>query len=134
MSKGILGKMFDFNGDGNLDAAEQAAEFAFLEELTKKDSEEDSDDSGLSITIDISIGSDADEEDEWRDKYYGDDSGVEPDEYDTEEEYLEAVEEKRMWIDGISEKIMALADEYDVEPEDYDSYDEFIEALKDEMG
>ena len=131
MSKGIFGKVFDFNGDGNLNAAEQAAEFAFLEELTKEESEEDS---GLSITVDISIGSDADEDDEWRDKYYGDDSGVEPDEYDTEEEYLEAVEEKRIWIDGISEKIIALAEEYDVEPEDYDSYDEFIEALKEEMG
>ena len=35
MSKGILGKMFDFNGDGNLDAAEQAAEFAFLEGLMR---------------------------------------------------------------------------------------------------
>ena len=31
MSKGILGKMFDFNGDGNLDAAE----FAFLEGLMR---------------------------------------------------------------------------------------------------
>ena len=31
--KGIFGNMFDFNGDGDLDLFEQAAEFSFLNEL-----------------------------------------------------------------------------------------------------
>lgn len=37
MGKGILGGLFDFNRDGNLDAIERAAEFAFLEELEQQD-------------------------------------------------------------------------------------------------
>lgn len=31
--KGIFGNMFDFNGDGDLDLVEQAAEFSFLNGL-----------------------------------------------------------------------------------------------------
>lgn len=134
MSEGILGKLFDFNGDGEVDSIEQAAELTFLEELTKEESDDDSDEAGLSITIDISLGSGGDEDDDWRDQYYGNEYYVEPDDFDTEEEYLAAVEEKRAWIDGISDKIMSLADDYDIEPEDFDTYDEFIAALKDEMG
>lgn len=34
MYMGILSNLFDFNGDGNLDIAEQAAELAFLDEMT----------------------------------------------------------------------------------------------------
>jgi len=43
MGPGIFGDMFDFNRDGKLDFIEQAAEFAFLDdliELEKKDNEE----------------------------------------------------------------------------------------------
>ena len=34
--KGFLGEFFDFNGDGKLDAFEQAAELCFLCEISKE--------------------------------------------------------------------------------------------------
>lgn len=37
---GILGGMFDLNGDGKLDAWEQAAEFAFLSSIADDDHDE----------------------------------------------------------------------------------------------
>ena len=41
--KGIFGDMFDFNGDGNLDAMEQGLEFMFLDSLTKKRTDDEDD-------------------------------------------------------------------------------------------
>ena len=55
MSKGIFGSMFDFNRDGKLNAAEQAAEFMFLQSLT----EEECDDAG----DDVDFFDDDDEDD-----------------------------------------------------------------------
>ena len=43
MSNGIFGDLFDLNGDGNLDCFEQGLEFMLLDELTKKDEEDDFD-------------------------------------------------------------------------------------------
>lgn len=139
MSKGIFGNMFDFNGDGNLDAFEQATEFSFLQKMMeddgKSDSHEDDDDSGLHITLSISIGAGDDDSDEdWRDQYYSDEIGLDPDDYDTEEEYQEAAAEKKAWISAIPDNSSVLAREYFIEPEDYDSYEEFIEAVNDELG
>ena len=34
---GIFGNLFDFNGDGELDTFEQAAELGFLAEMMKED-------------------------------------------------------------------------------------------------
>lgn len=139
MSKGIFGNMFDFNGDGNPDAFEQATEFSFLQKMMeddgKSDSHEDDDDSGLHITLSISIGAGDDDSDEdWRDQCYSDEIGLDPDDYDTEEEYQEAAAEKKAWISAIPDNISVLAQEYFIEPEDYDSYEEFIEAVNDELG
>ena len=72
MSKGIFGNMFDFNGDGDLDIFEQATEFAFLQKMMeddeKGDSAKETDDSDLSITLSISLGSGGDDSDDgWRD-------------------------------------------------------------------
>jgi len=36
MFKGIFGGLFDFDGDGELNAMEQATEFAFLDSLSKE--------------------------------------------------------------------------------------------------
>lgn len=138
MSKGIFGNMFDFNGNGDLDIFEQAAEFAFLQKMMEDDDKADSaddDDDGLSITLDFKIGTDDDAAGEdWRDQYYGNEMNIDPDDYDSEEEYQEAVSDKEAWISAIPDNISALAQEYFIEPEDYDSYEDFIEAVKDVLG
>lgn len=121
MSKGIFGNMFDFNGDGDLDIFEQATEFAFLQKMMEDDEKSDSHEAD-------------DSDDGWRDQYYGDEIGLDPGDYDTEEEYQEAAVEKEAWISAIPDNITALAQEYFIEPEDYDSYEDFIEAVKDELG
>lgn len=36
MFKGIFGSLFDFDGDGALNSMEQAAEFAFLDHLSRE--------------------------------------------------------------------------------------------------
>ena len=79
MSNGIFGNMFDFNGDGDLDIFEQATEFDFLQKMMEDDEKSDSHE-------------DDDSDDGWRDQYYGDEIGLDPDDYDTEEEYQEALD------------------------------------------
>ena len=119
--KGLFGGLFDFNGDGDLDIFEQATEFDFLQKMMEDDEKSDSHEAD-------------DSDDGWRDQYYGDEIGLDPDDYDTEEEYQEAAAEKEAWISAIPDNISALAQEYFIEPEDYDSYEDFIEAVKDELG
>ena len=41
MTNGLFGDLFDFNGDGNLDALEQGLEFMLLNELTNEDNDDD---------------------------------------------------------------------------------------------
>jgi len=53
---GIFGDMFDFNGDGDLDAFEQAAEFGLVMEMMD---EEDGEDDGFGLD-----GLDDDEEED----------------------------------------------------------------------
>jgi hypothetical protein len=43
MSNGIFGDLFDFNGDGNLDALEQGLEFMLLNELSSENEDDDDD-------------------------------------------------------------------------------------------
>lgn len=44
MSFGVLGDIFDFDNDGNLDAFEQGLEFMFLDEMTKETDDYNDDD------------------------------------------------------------------------------------------
>lgn len=44
MPGGIFGGMFDFNGDGHLDAMEQAAEFMFFNELINEEEQQEESD------------------------------------------------------------------------------------------
>lgn len=137
MSKGIFGNMFDFNGDGDLNIFEKDAELAFLqkmmEEADKEDGAEDTDD-GMGTTMSFSSDSgDSETDEEWRYQYYCNEIGIDPNEFDSEDEYLEAVKEKQDWIDDISDNLSNLADELLIFPEDYASYEEFVEAVKDEL-
>jgi len=44
MFEGLFGSMFDFNGDGKLDAFETAAECQFFHDVVLADDDSDSDD------------------------------------------------------------------------------------------
>ena len=44
MSKGILGNMFDFNRDGDLDWMERAAELSFIQKVLDENNKDDDDD------------------------------------------------------------------------------------------
>lgn len=127
--KGIFGSLFDLNGDGNLDFLEQAMEIGFLQQMVEQDEED--------ACAEDTDGDDLDEdalEEDWRERYDGNDLGLDPDDYDTEEAYEEAAYEKEMWISAIPENIFALAEDYHIDPVDYGSYEEFIDAVKDELG
>ncbi len=58
MSKGLFGGMFDFNGDGDLNAFEMAAECQFFHEVVLADDDSDSD-------SDDPFGSDDDGDDDF---------------------------------------------------------------------
>lgn len=72
---GILGGLFDFNRDGEMNVFERAAEFAFLDELTKDDQRTEFEMSGLDA--DEMEFMDADERREALE-----DAGLDPDDYD----------------------------------------------------
>lgn len=40
MSKGIFGSLFDFNGNGQMEPLETAAEYMFLNELAQNDADD----------------------------------------------------------------------------------------------
>ena len=42
--RGFFGKLFDFDGDGKMNAFEMAADFALFNEIMKEDKSSDSDD------------------------------------------------------------------------------------------
>lgn len=112
MSNGIFGNLFDLNGDDDMSMLENAAAFALLNEVLNDKDDED-----------------------WRDEYLFDDDnlGIDPDEFDSEDEFLEAVKEKQDWIDDISDNLSNLADELLIFPEDYDSHEEFVDAVKNSL-
>ncbi len=77
-------KMFDFNGDGKLDLFERAAQFQFLDKMTKEEST-DSFDTDDTTDIFTDAGLDYDElefmdPDERREVL--EDAGLDPDEFD----------------------------------------------------
>lgn len=75
---GLFGDMFDFNGDGEMDSFERAAEFAFLDEMMNDEEAEEETELELS-------GLDPDElefmdPDERREVL--EEAGLEPEDYD----------------------------------------------------
>ncbi len=162
MSKGDFwdnpfGGMFDFNGDGKEDLGEQWIAHKIFEDCMKD--ENDSDDSFLD---DSDYSFDSEDKYAWRntceDGYM---YNVYPEDYDTEEEYMEALEEEKYawrdtcedgseygvssveydteeeYITALEEKKYAWRDtcedgfEYDISPEDYETEEEYMEALED---
>ena len=89
---GWLGGLFDFNGDGKTDLGEAFIAYQMFEEYRKEnDADEDvSLDHGLDLDLDPS------KDDLWRSyREDGAEFGIFPEDYETEEEYSEALEEAR---------------------------------------
>lgn len=118
---GLFGGLFDFNGDGKVDLGERYIAHKILEDCIR----EDNGDFSPSYDSDFDISSSNDYS--WRDYCEdGDDYDVDPEDYETEEEYEEALNEaKYAWRDTC---------EYDpdvfVDPEDYETEEEYEEALE----
>lgn len=115
-----FGGMFDFNGDGKEDFGEQFIGYKIFEECTKADN----DDYYEPYFDDSSSADDY----SWR-QYVEEDLslGVFPEDYETEEEYLEAYEEAKY---GWRESCEDEGEEYGVFAEDYETEDEYNDAVE----
>lgn len=117
-----FGGMFDFNHDGREDFGEQWLAFKIFEECTKQKDSSDDDD----FISSSQWHSDDTDLHEWRTFCEdGSDVGIDPEDYESEDEYEEALAEARsMWR-------LSCEDGSDVglDPEDYDTEDEYEEAL-----
>lgn len=77
---GLLGNLFDLNGDGKLDAMEQAAEFSFLEHMLEEDTVQEEVEDALEeagFTLEELQFMDADERREALEE-----AGLDPDEFE----------------------------------------------------
>ena len=134
-----FGGLFDFNRDGREDFGEQWLAFKIFEECSKQNDSSD-DDFFIPSSRHRATYTDFDEDDEsissddsgsdnlheWRlfceD---GSDVGVDPEDFDSEEAYEEALADARsMWRFTCED-----GSDVDIDPYDYDSEDEYQEAL-----
>lgn len=117
-----FGGLFDFNGDGKEDFGEQWLAFKMFEDCIKEDKGDDDFSSDLDFSY-ISSGKDY----SWRQYVEVDYTlGIIPEDYETEEEYLEAFNEaKYAWREYCDD-----GSEYDIYPEDYETEEAYNEALE----
>lgn len=102
-----FGGLFDFNKDGKEDLGEQWIAYKIFEESTKS-TESDNEDYG------------------WR-RFCEDgfEFGIDPEDYETEEEYNEALEEAKYgWRNTVEDGL-----EFGIDPEDYETEEEYNDAL-----
>ena len=77
-----------------------------------------------------------DDDDDWRDEFQFNDYNLDPDDYDSKEEFLEAVEEARVNAEITKEeeenewRDEHMFNKYNLDPDDYDSEEDFLEALE----
>lgn len=119
---GLFGGLFDFNGDGKTDLGEEFIAYKIFEQCMKKSDDAD-DDFSLDEDLDIIPSKDY----SWR-SYCED--GTEfcifPEDYETEEEYSEALDEARNeWRDTCENGA-----DVGIDPDDYDTEEEYEEALE----
>ena len=76
MSGGIFGSLFDFNGDGELDAFEQGMEFMALQEMIGGISDDEMDELAVGLSYNDLLLMDEDERREVLE-----DVGLDPDDY-----------------------------------------------------
>lgn len=122
--KGLFGGLFDFNGDGKTTWDEEFLAFKIFEECTKEENDSDSD-------FDSDLFDDTDNSDKYEWRIFCEDGteyGVYPEDYETEEEYADALDEAKYgWRDSCESVLDTRVD-----PEDYETEDEYEEALAEE--
>lgn len=102
--------LFDVDGDGEITAADDMLDFMMFNELLKDEEKKASDAKKEEWRIFAEDGSDYD---------------LYPEDYETEEEYNEALREaKTAWRDEVEDGW-----EYNMDPEDYETEEEYDEAL-----
>ena len=74
---GLFGDVFDFNGDGEMDSFERAAEFSFLEEIMDTEEDKNNDLELSDVDLDAMEYMDSDERREALEE-----AGLDPDDYD----------------------------------------------------
>ena len=117
-----FGGMFDFNGDGKEDFGEQFIGYKIFGECTKEDY---TDGDFLSNDLDFHVVSFKDYS--WRNYVEVDYLlGVSPENYETEEEYLEAVQEAKYAWRNYAEVDYLLG----IFPENYETEEEYLEAVQ----
>lgn len=128
----IFGGFFDFNGDGKTTWDEEWIAYKILEDINKENSDADSDSHGFFHTGGHSHVSNSDIFDDAEDDYSwrtwcedGSEYGIFPDDYKTEEEYIEALNNAKVtWRDDYP------YEDNGVFAEDYETEDEYAEAVQ----
>ena len=122
--KGLFGGLFDFNGDRKTTWDEEFLAFKIFEECTKEENDSDSD-------FDSDLFDDTDNSDKYEWRIFCEDGteyGVYPEDYETEEEYADALDEAKYgWRDNCESFL-----DTGVDPEDYETEEEYEEALAEE--
>lgn len=122
-----FGGLFDFNRDGREDFGEQWLALKIFEECTKHNSDTDDDYYYSSGRMRSSSANIAQNRYEWR-LYCEDgfDVGVDPEDFETAEEYEEALAEARsQWRNDCED-----GSDVNIDPEDFDTEEEYTEALE----
>lgn len=130
-----FGGMFDFNGDGKTDFGEEWVGYMIINDCMKEEKTSHYTGGGSNLLYD-SLDDDVFDpiinpsglaaSDEWKLTCEdGSDYGIYPDDYDSEEEYIEALEEARTaWRDDCEDGF-----EFGIDPDDYENQDEYEDAL-----
>ena len=119
-----FGGIFDFNGDGKEDFGEKWLGYKIFEEVTKEEEEKDSDIFGAG-------SSDSDDEPDFLWRLIcedGSEYGIDPEDYTTEEDYEEALNEaKYAWRNNCA----GMA-ETGIDPNDYETEQDYDDAVQEE--
>lgn len=120
-----FGGMFDFNGDGKTDLGESWIGHMIINECMKKDQEQDDSFFAPSPFFD----STDDTDDDW--KLYCEDGssyGIDPDDYSSEFDYEEALEQAKSKVEWRETCEDGL--DYNVDPDDFDDEEDYQMALE----
>ena len=115
----IFGGFFDFNGDGKTTWDEEWIAYKIIEDVERETRAEDSNYSPVLL----------DDEDiyAWRETVEENDYDIDPCDFETEEEYLDAIDEAEEtygWRNYVAEN------NYDIDPREYETEEEYLDAVE----